>query len=51
MLDKGEAYQLADTEYHDLIHRGSGNQLAPVDHSNNPSVRQSEHALHRADNR
>ena len=28
MLDKGEAYQLADTEYHDLIHRGSGNQLA-----------------------
>lgn len=28
MLDQGEAYQLADTEYHDVIHRGSGNQLA-----------------------
>jgi DNA-binding FadR family transcriptional regulator len=28
LLDKGEAYQLADTEYHDVIHRGSGNQLA-----------------------
>ena len=28
LLDQGEAYQLADTEYHDLIHRGSGNQLA-----------------------
>jgi DNA-binding FadR family transcriptional regulator len=27
LLDKTEAYALADTEYHDLILRGSGNQL------------------------
>ncbi len=28
LLGETEAYELADTEYHDLIHRGSGNQLA-----------------------
>ena len=28
LQDQAEAYLLADTEYHDLIHRGSGNQLA-----------------------
>jgi DNA-binding FadR family transcriptional regulator len=27
LLDQFDAYELADTEYHDLIHRGSGNQL------------------------
>jgi DNA-binding FadR family transcriptional regulator len=27
LLGQSEAYQLADTEFHDLIHRGSGNQL------------------------
>lgn len=27
LLGETEAYELADTEYHDLIHRGSGNQL------------------------
>jgi DNA-binding FadR family transcriptional regulator len=27
LLDQSDAYALADTEYHDLIHRGSGNQL------------------------
>jgi len=27
LLDEIDAYMLADTEYHDVIHRGSGNQL------------------------
>jgi DNA-binding FadR family transcriptional regulator len=27
LLGEIDAYMLADTEYHDLIHRGSGNQL------------------------
>jgi len=27
LLDEFEAYDLADAEYHDLIHQGSGNQL------------------------
>jgi DNA-binding FadR family transcriptional regulator len=27
LLDRIDEYPLADTEYHDLIHRGSGNQL------------------------
>jgi len=27
LLDELDAYMLADTEYHDVIHRGSGNQL------------------------
>jgi DNA-binding FadR family transcriptional regulator len=27
LLDELDAYTLADTEYHDVIHRGSGNQL------------------------